>query len=146
MADPGEGSMGSGPPYQTWGVFCFLHYPSQNHLHDPPKCTFQILKSQTFSRGGLQTLPSALLVITQYCRLLPKIIPLLHIFGKNPGTPPIKIPGSAPANIAQKSPYRDSWQRVKRWKFKDEIKYPESIQGPSRPDNYSFYAWSSNRA
>ena len=87
MADTGGGSGGSGPPYQTLGVFCFLYYPKQNHLQNPPKCTFQSLKSQFFLWEAPKHPPSHL----YYCRLLPKkfLQSTSHFQGK-PWDPPIK--------------------------------------------------------
>ena len=40
--------------------------------------------------------PLRLLIFTQYCRLIPKILLLLHIFGKTLRPPLSKIPGSSP--------------------------------------------------
>ena len=48
MADRGRVGGGSRPPYQTCGVFSFTVIHSKD-LRDPPKCTFQSLKSEIFS-------------------------------------------------------------------------------------------------
>ena len=89
VADPGGGS-----GYQTWGVCCFLDPLSIacsktiSRIHQ--NALFGAWNLKHFLGEASKHSPPRLLVITQYCRLLSKIIPLLHIFGKNPGTPPIK--------------------------------------------------------
>ena len=87
VVDTGGGSEGSVPPYQTLGVFCLLYYPQQNHLQNPPKCTFQSLNFFFCGRPPKHP-PSRL----YYCCLLPKIfLQSTSHFRENPGTPYQKI-------------------------------------------------------